>query len=175
MTDSKAGKGAMTMAKTDYLIEPGTQELVITRVFDAPRDLVFRSMTDPNLVPKWWGPRDLTTLVDKMDVRPGGEWRFVQRDRAGNEFAFHGVYHLVVAPEQVVQTFEFEGVPGHVLLQTATFAEFEGKTRLVQQSVFQSVDDRDGMVRSGMERGSTETMDRLAELLAELSKAKPAR
>lgn len=175
MTDGNNGKGAMTVAKTEYLIEPRTQVIVMTRVFDAPRDLVFKAFTDPNLMSKWWGPRDLALTIDKMDVRPGGTWRFIQHDPAGNEYAFHGAYHLVDAPERIVSTFEFEGVPGHVLLQTATFEEFEGKTKLVQQSVFQSVEDRDGMVQSGMERGSSESMDRLAELLADLLKLKSAR
>jgi uncharacterized protein YndB with AHSA1/START domain len=111
----------------------------------------------------------------QVEARPGGAWRFVQRDDAGNEFAFSGVYHSITAPERTVQTFEFEGVPGHVLLDTATFEEFDGKTKLTQQSVFQSVQHRDGMVQSGMEEGSTESMDRLAELLAELLKEKGAR
>ncbi len=175
MTDSSKTKGATTMSKTEYRIEPGRQETVMTRVFDAPRELVFKACTDPNLLSKWWGPRYLSTTIDKMDVRPGGTWRFVQRDAAGNVFAFHGVYHDVKAPERSVQTFEFEGVPGHVALETATFEEFEGKTKLTQQSVFQSVADRDGMVQSGMEKGSTESMDRLAELLTELLKDKRAR
>lgn len=175
MTDSSNGKGAITMSRTHYTIEPGKQDIVMTRLFDAPRELVFKACTDPNLVPKWWGPRDLSTTIDQMDVRRGGVWRFVQRDNAGNVFAFHGVYHDVNAPERTVQTFEFEGVPGHVALETATFEEFEGKTKLTQQSLFQSVEDRDGMVQSGMEKGSSESMDRLVELLAELSKRKPAR
>jgi uncharacterized protein YndB with AHSA1/START domain len=175
MSDIKAGRGTTTMAKTDYQIEPGKQEIVVTRVFDAPRDLVFKACTDPNLLARWWGPRRYTTTVDKMEVKPGGMWRFVQKDGAGHEFAFRGVYHEVIASERTVQTFEFEGVPGHVLLDTATFEDFDGKTKLTQQSVFQSVEDRDGMVQSGMQEGSTESMDRLAELLAELLKEKSTR
>jgi uncharacterized protein YndB with AHSA1/START domain len=158
------------MAKAEYRIEPGKQEMFATRVFDAPRDLVFKACTDPDLIARWWGPRRYTTIVDKLEAKPGGMWRFVQKDTTGNEFAFHGVYHEVSAPARTVQTFEYEGVPGHVLLDTSTFEEFEGKTRLTQQSVFQSVEDRDGMVQSGMEEGATESMDRLAELLAELQK-----
>ena len=175
MSESKAGRGVTTMAKAEYQIEPGKQEIVVTRVFDAPRDLVFKACTDPELLARWWGPRRYTTVIDKMEVKPGGMWRFVQSDTAGNEFAFRGVYHEVTAPQRTVQTFEYEGVPGHVLLDTATFEEFDGKTRLTQQSVFQSVEDRDGMVQSGMEEGATESMDRLAELLAELLKEKSAR
>ena len=154
------------MTKPDYTIEPGKQEIVMTRTFDAPRDLVFETMTDPNLIPQWWGPRYLTTTVAEMDLRPGGRWRYLQRDPQGNEHAFHGVYHDITAPERLVFTFEYEGVPGHVLLDTVTLEEVDGKTRLTDQSVFQSVADRDGMVQSGMESGATETMDRLEELLA---------
>jgi uncharacterized protein YndB with AHSA1/START domain len=175
MADRRNERGATTMSKTEYIIEPGKQEIRATRVFDAPRELVFKACTDPNLIPKWWGPRAYSTIVDKMDVRPGGSWRFLNGDGAGNEYGFHGVYHEVNAPDRVVQTFEFEGVPGHVVLETARFEEFEGKTKLLQQSVFQSVEDRDGMVQSGMEKGASESMDRLAEVLAELLKDKRAR
>ena len=160
-------QGEKTMAKTEFQVEPGKQEIIMTRVFDAPRELVFKTANDPKLMPKWWGPRRLTTHVETMDVRPGGSWRMVQRDPAGNQFAFHGVYHEVVAPERVVQTFEFEGVPGHVALSTVRFEDIGGgKTKLIQQDVFQSVEDRDGMMQSGMQSGAEETMDRLAELLA---------
>ncbi len=99
------------MGKTEFIFEPGQHDITMRRIFDAPRELVFQAMTDPELMPKWWGPRDHWTKVDKMDVRPGGSWRFINGDRNGNEYGFHGVYHLVDAPERVVQTFEFEGVP----------------------------------------------------------------
>jgi len=91
-------KADTATAKTDYVIEPGKQELTITRVFDAPRELVFKAFTDPKLVSQWLGPRQYTTTVDKMEARPGGLWRFVQRNQNGDEFAFHGVHHDVVAP-----------------------------------------------------------------------------
>ncbi|SRR5712692_1075529 len=156
------------MSKTAYALEivPGKQEIVGRRTFDAPRELVFKTMTEPRLIPQWWGPRSHTTKVDEMDVRPGGRWRYVHLDPDRNEHAFHGVYHDITAPERLVFTFEYEGVPGHVLLETLTLEEIDGKTRLTDQSVFQSVADRDGMVQSGMESGATETMDRLEELVA---------
>src|SRR5438874_157724 len=100
--------------------------------------------------------------------RPGGVWRFVQRNENGDEFAFHGVHHDLVAPERIIATFEFEGVPGHVLLQTVNFEPLGQKTRLVEQLVFQSVADRDGMVASGMQKGSDDSMDRMAEILENL-------
>jgi uncharacterized protein YndB with AHSA1/START domain len=155
------------MNKTIVVAEPGKQELTITRIFDAPRELVFKACTDPDLIPQWWGPRYLTTTIDKMDAKPGGSWRFVQRDAEGHEFAFHGVYHTVRRPEQTVETFEFEGVPGHVTLESATLEDLGGgKTKLTVHSVFQSVEDRDGMIASGMEQGLAESHDRLEELLA---------
>ena len=158
------------MAKNETKITsvPGKQEILITREFDAPRELVFKACTDPKLIPQWWGPRYLSTQVDKMDVRPGGQWRFINRDAEGKEYAFHGVYHEILAPQRIIDTFEFEGVPetGHVSLETLTLEELPGgRTRLTTQSVFQSVADRDGMLQSGMEEGVNETYDRLAELL----------
>lgn len=156
------------MGDTEFIIEPGRQDIVMTRVFDAPRDVVFTAFTDPKLIPKWWGPARYETTVDRADVRPGGLWRYVQRGADGTEYGFKGVYHDIVAPERVVQTFEFEGMPGHVALATATFEEVDGKTKYVGIDVYQSVEDRDGMAQSGMEEGANESMDRLAELIRSL-------
>lgn len=154
------------MSRAIVTVEPARRDVVLTREFDAPRDLVFRTCTDPAAIPHWWGPRHLTTTVDRMDVRPGGGWRFVQRDAAGEEFVFHGVYREVTPPERIVQTFEFEGMPGHVAVETTTFEDLEGgRTRLTTTSVFPTVEDRDGIVASGMEQGAVESMDRLEELL----------
>jgi uncharacterized protein YndB with AHSA1/START domain len=109
--------------------EPGGREIVITTVFDAPRELVFKACTDPNLIPQWWGLEEHTTTVDTMDVRPGGVWRLVSRDSNGNEFAFKGVYHSVVPPERLVRTSEFEGMPSHVSLETATLKSTTARLR----------------------------------------------
>ncbi len=156
-----------SMTATDFTIEPGVQEIVMTRVFDAPRELVFKVVNDPELRPQWWGPSRLDTTVEKMEVRHGGAWRIVQKDSDGSVYAFRGVYHVVDAPSYTVNTFEYEGVPGHVALETTTFEEVDGgKTRLTIKSVFQSLEDRDGMVASGMESGASEGWDRLAELIA---------
>ena len=161
----------MPANQTTILAEPGKQEILITREFDAPRELVFQACTDPQLIPQWWGPRSLSTEVDQMDVRPGGQWRFLNRDAAGNEYAFHGVYHEVLPPERIIDTFEFEGLPetGHVTLETMKLEALPGgRTRLTVQSVFQSVADRDGMLQGGMEEGVNDTYERLAELLKKL-------
>ena len=141
------------------------REVVITRIFDAPRDLVFKASTNPDLIPQWWGPKRFATTVEKMDVNPGGVWRFIQHDQDGNEYAFNGVYMEIVPPEREVHTFEFEGMPGHVILETSTFKEFEGKTKLTVTDLFQSIEDRDGMFKSGMKEGATESMDRLEEIV----------
>ncbi len=159
----------MTTANTATNITlPSDREILITRVFDAPREVVFQAMTDPDLIPRWWGPRAYTTIVEKMDVRPGGKWRFLNRMPDGTEFAFYGEYREVVAPERVVQTFEFSGAPGHVSVETATFVARGGKTELVNRTRFASMEDRDAAIQSGMEGGVRESHERLDELLAEL-------
>ncbi len=159
--------------RTKIIAEQGKQEVAITRVFDAPRDLVFKACTDRNLVPRWWGPERFATTIDKMDVKPGGLWRFTQRNADGDAYAFHGVYHKV-APGRIVSTFEFEGAPGHVSLDTIVLEEAGGRTKLVQKTVFQSVEDRDSMLREGMEEGVYESMDRLAVLLEYLKAERKA-
>lgn len=148
---------------------PSDREIVMTREFDAPRELVFKALVDPNLIPRWWGPRNTTTIVDEMDVRVGGAWRFIHRGDDG-ESGFHGEYREIVPPERIVQTFEWEGLPGHVSVDTLTLEEVGGKTRMTASSTFENVEDRDGMLQSGMESGARETWDRLAELLNEVRK-----
>src|SRR5215207_10022772 len=100
------------------LTKPSDREIHVERVFGAPRDRVFAAFTDPGRIPEWWGPRDTTTIVDRMDVRPGGSWRFVMRDSDGSESGFRGTYREVTPPERIVQTFEWEGMPGHVSVET---------------------------------------------------------
>jgi uncharacterized protein YndB with AHSA1/START domain len=153
------------LSKLNIIAEPGKQEIIMTRTFDAPRELVYRAYTDPRLIPQWWGPKSETTTVDQMDVRQGGSWRYIQRNDDGQEYAFRGVYHEVKAPERLVYTFEFEGMPGHVLLETVIFEEEGSKTKLTDQIVFQTIEDRDGMLKTGMEQGAAESMERLEKLL----------
>ena len=151
--------------KTSLIAEPGEPTIVMTRVFEAPRELVFEACSKCEHLEKWWGPRRFTQTVCEMDFRPGGAWRFVQRDTDGNEFAFRGEYREIVPPDRIVQTFEFAGMPGHASVETLTLVERDGKTTLTATSVFDSVEDRDGVLQSGMEAGARETWDRLAELL----------
>ncbi len=154
---------------TMTLTLPSDREIELTRVFDAPRELLFKTMMDPELIPRWWGPRRYSTVVDKMDVRVGGKWRFANRADDGQEFWFNGEYREITPPERVVQTFEFEPAAGHIALETLTLEDLgEGRTRLRVRSVFSNKEDRDGMLAGGgMESGARETYERLAEILAE--------
>ena len=156
------------MSKTDITAEPGTPLIIMTRQFDAPRDLVFRAYTDPQLLVQWLGPRDLTMTIDHYEARDGGRWRYVHADPQGNAFGFHGVFHGDPSPEGIVQTFEFEGAPGHVMLETTSLTERGSATLIRTVSAFPSVADRDAMIDSGMERGVRDSDERLAELLAAL-------
>ncbi len=151
------------------LTMPSDREIVLTRVFEAPRRLVFEAYTEPNFIPQWWGPRGYTATVDMMDVRPGGVWRFVSRGPDGNEYAFNGVYRDIVPTERLAYTVEFEAMPGHVLLETVTFEERDGKTKVTATALFDTVEDRDGELKSGMEEGAAESWDRLAEHLGTMA------
>lgn len=153
------------MSKMNLIAEPGQHALQMSREFNAPRERVFKAFTDPALVSQWWGPREVTTTVDKLEPRMGGIWRFVQRGENGAEYAFRGVFHEVLPNERLVYTFEFEPLAGHILLETITFEEHNGKTRVIDSAVFQTVEDRDGMIASGMEGGAEESWDRMEELL----------
>jgi uncharacterized protein YndB with AHSA1/START domain len=157
------------MAKANIIAEPGVPQIVITREFNAARELLFRAHTDPELYVQWLGPRNLTTTIDRFEVRDGGKWRYISRDADGSEYGFHGLFHGTPSPDSIVQTFEFEGMPGHISLATVTFEEHDGRTLLRQNAVFQSVEDRDSMVRSGMEGGVNDSMERLDELVARLA------
>ncbi len=154
--------------KTIVTAEPGKQELFITREFEAPRELVFEAFGDAELLLQWMGPRDLTMEIEKLDNKSGGSYRFIHGDPKGNKFGFNGVIHEVSKPERTIRTFEFEGLPerGHVSLEIATFESLGSKrTKVTIQSVFRSVEDRDGMVNSGMERGVVDSHNRLDELI----------
>ena len=156
--------------KTTITVEPGKQELFITREFDAARELVYKAHTDPGLYAQWVGPHGYDMKLDAFEPVSGGRWRFVQTDKEGNEYGFHGTFHEVTLA-RMIQTFEFEGLPegGHVSLETLTLEELpNGRTKLTAHAVYRSVSDRDGMVQSGMERGVNEGYERLDEILAKM-------
>ena len=154
------------MGTTATISTPAEREIRVERFFDAPRDRVFAAFTDPALVPEWYGPHGTTTIVDEMDVRAGGKWRFVMRGPDGSETAFRGVYREVTAPERIVQTWEWEGMPGHVSIEIAEFEDLGDRTRFLGTTLFHTPEERDGMLASGMEGGMNETYERLDALLA---------
>jgi uncharacterized protein YndB with AHSA1/START domain len=157
------------MATTQIIAEPAVPRVVVTREFAAPRELLFRAYTDPGLLVQWLGPRALNLAVDRFDLRHGGSWRYISSDADGNEYSFHGVFHGTPSPDGIVQTFESEGMPGHVCPETVTFTERPGTTLLTQSTVLQSAGDRDAMLQSDMEHGINESMERLDELLVRLA------
>ncbi|WP_258724236.1 SRPBCC family protein [Cellulomonas sp. NS3] len=161
------------MTDTELIVEPGRQDLVIRRTFDAPVELVWAAYTDPARVPAWWGGSRFDTRVVEMDVRRGGSWRFVTTNRTdGTGYAFRGVYHDVVPGESIVATFELEqGGPGYLQLTTDTFTEHDGATTLTSVVLFQSVEDRDGWVPTDMDSGIREATDRLAAVVRQASAA----
>jgi uncharacterized protein YndB with AHSA1/START domain len=159
------------MRKTTITAEPGVPFIDIAREFDAPRELLYRAHTEPGLLAQWLGPRGLSMTVDRFEVRDGGTWRYVHREPGGAEHGFHGVFHGMPSPELIVQTFEYEGAPGHVSLDSITFEERAGRTVVRGRSVHQSVEARDAMVAAGMERGLNEGYERLDDLVAALAAA----
>ena len=151
---------------------PSDREIVMTRVLDAPRDLVFEAHTSCEHLSQWWGPRRYEVVACDLDFRPGGSWRIVHGGVDGQEFVFHGEFREIVPPERIVWTFEFEGAPGSVSVQTVEFEEHDGKTTLTSTVVFDSQAERDATLESGMESGAAESMDRLDEYLEILKKAR---
>jgi uncharacterized protein YndB with AHSA1/START domain len=155
------------MGKTTISAPAGQPYIDIERDFDAPRELVYRAYCDPGLITQWLGPRKYEMVIDRWDARAGGGYRYVHRD-AGSAHGFHGVFHSMDM-ENMVQTFEYEGAPGHVSLDTQALIDLgNGRTRVKSHSIFMSVEDRDVMVESGMSEGVEDGYDRLDDLLARL-------
>ena len=147
---------------------PSDREILMTRKFDAPREIVWEAITDPDLIPKWWGFRRDKTEVKKMDVRPGGKWQFITDTSGGEKVDFHGEYREVVAPQKLVYTFLVGDMPPGSGFVEITLVEQDGVTELRDRGVFSSREERDAVIATGMEAGARETYERLAELLAEL-------
>ena len=158
----------MTNQQTNelHVAAEGEREIATERVINAPPERVFQAFTDPELIPQWWGRRQDTTTVDKLDVREGGEWRFVA-DGPDGKTAFRGTYRVIDPPSKLEQTFEWEGMPGHVVVETATFEDLgDGRTKVSTRSRFDTTEERDGMLASGMEIGMGQSYEQLDELLA---------
>lgn len=145
------------------------REILMTRKFEAPREIVWETLTDPDLIPKWWGFARDATEVKKMDVRPGGQWQYITRTSGGEVVDFHGVYREVKRPEKLVYTFLFGDMePGEGFVEI-TLVEQGGVTELRDRGYFNSKEERDAVIASGMESGARETYERLSELLATLT------
>jgi uncharacterized protein YndB with AHSA1/START domain len=137
------------------------------REFDAPVESVFRAHAEPDLVKRWLGPRGYEMKIDRYDFRTGGGYRYVHSNPAGEQFVFNGVFHTVRPSELAIQTFEFEGFPDIVSIESLTFEDLGGgRSRIRGHSVYPSLESRDGMVASNMEHGMSEGYQRLDELLA---------
>jgi len=147
----------------------GLPYLDVEREFDAPRDLLFRAHTEPDLLVQWLGPERYEMVVDRWEVKDGGRWRYVHRGADGIDYGFHGVFHGDPSPDNLVQTFEFEGAPGYVSLDRLTLEEHDGRTTVRIHSVHQTVEGRDAMIAGGAASGMNEGFNRLERLLATLA------
>jgi uncharacterized protein YndB with AHSA1/START domain len=146
---------------------PSDLDVKMVRVFDAPRALVFEAHSKCEHIKHWWGRGN--PLDCELDFRPGGTWRFVEHAPDGEAYAFHGEFREIQAPERIVQTFEFEGMPGHVCVETLELTEEGGKTTVTSVTRFDTKEERDGMVASGMADGAGESYDALDQYLTKLS------
>jgi uncharacterized protein YndB with AHSA1/START domain len=152
-------------SRTATVTTPAERQLRVERIFDAPRERVWRALTDPKLVAQWWG-RGNKLVIERLEVERGGHWRFVEHT-AGGVFGFEGRFREVTPPERLEQTFEWDGQPGHVVINTTTLESLvDGRTRLVTVSLFLTEEDRAGMMSSGMEQGLNESYRALDRVLA---------
>lgn len=157
-----------TTNETEISASQEIPTITITREFDAPRALVYRAWSDPDLIPQWLGPNDIDTEIKRFDCRRGGEWAF-DNIRGDERYSFYGSFHEVIENERIVQTFTFEGFPEAVSLETMTFEELpNGRTRTVGVSLFNSFEARDGMLSSGMDVGVKDGYTKLDALLETL-------
>ncbi len=145
---------------------PGDRDIRIERIFDASRDRVWRSFTEPVLVAQWWA-RGHDMDIDRMEVRHGGHWRYIEH-APGGEQGFEGRFREVTPPQRLVRTFEWDGMPGHVMVQTDTFEDLGERTRVVTACLFHTALERDCVLDSGMEEGMDRSYGALDELLARL-------
>jgi uncharacterized protein YndB with AHSA1/START domain len=162
----------MNTSTIDVTAEPGVPQVFINREVNAPREMVFRTFVEPDLVVQWLGPRRYKMTIDTWEMRDGGRYRYIHADDDGNAFAFRGVIHGTPSVDGIVQTFEFEAVPGHVALDTVYFDDLgNGRTLVRMISCYQSLADRDAMVGGGMAEGVEDGFLRMDELLERLKVA----
>jgi uncharacterized protein YndB with AHSA1/START domain len=162
------------MGKTTIPAPEGQPFVDIEREFDAPAEVVFRAYLEPELVKQWLGPRQYEVILEKWDARPGGSYRYIHSDET-NSFGFRGVFHSM-AVDNMIQTFEFDGAPGHVSLDTQSIEDLPGgRSSVRSHSIFMSVADRDAMIDAGMGGGVEDGFNRLDELLPSLQPVGAAR
>jgi uncharacterized protein YndB with AHSA1/START domain len=150
------------MSNLKLTAEPGTNEIRMTRIIDAPREAVYKAFVDTKQIPEWW----VNTRVDKNEVRVGGAWRYVTKSPDGKEMGFNGIFKEISPNWKLVSTFEFEPMAGHIMTQSVTFSDTkDGETLLSIHCVYASVEDRDGMLKSGMETGAEAGYARLEKFL----------
>jgi uncharacterized protein YndB with AHSA1/START domain len=152
---------------------PSDTQILITRTFDAPAELVFRAWTTPELVERWWGSKESPLVVCDIDLRVGGSWRYVTREPSGTEFGWHGTYHEIRPPHRLVSTEVWEGYPEGEAVNTMTLNEVDGATTMTVLVQHSSQENRDGHISSGMESGMRVVFDRL-DLVLDGLKAKAA-
>ncbi len=150
---------------TARVTTPTDREIRIERVFDAPRARVWQAFTDPKMVAQWWG-RGNKLVIERMEVERGGHWRYVEHSPDGPH-GFEGRYREVTPPQRLVQTFEWDGMPGYVMIETVNFEDLgDGRTRVVTTLLAHTTEERDGMLNSGMEQGMNQSYAALDRLLA---------
>jgi uncharacterized protein YndB with AHSA1/START domain len=159
----------MPAEKINVTVDDKQPAVVLTRVFNAPRRLVFEAITKPEYVRRWYGPHGFQVTTCESDLRPGGAYRIVQRDPQGNEWGFRGVHKEVTPPEKIVQTWVFEPMPDKEALVTMVLTEKEGKTTLTATTLFQTFEDRDGYLKTGATEGAAQTYERLDEVLRSMA------
>jgi uncharacterized protein YndB with AHSA1/START domain len=158
---------AAQLSKNAIVTTPSEREIRIERIFNAPRERVWKAMTDPALLAQWWGRGNRLT-IERMELERGGHWRFVEHSPEGTH-GFEGRYREVTPPERIVQTFEWDGMPGHVAVESMTLEDLgDGRTRLTTLALFHTTEERDGMLHSGMEGGMNQSHAALDALLARL-------
>ena len=159
---STVGKTPLTTAR---VTTPTDREIRIERVFNAPRARVWQAFTDPKMVAQWWG-RGHKLVIERMELQRGGQWRYVEHSSDGPH-GFEGRYREVTPPQRLVQTFEWDGMPGYVMIETVNFEDLgDGRTRVVTTVLAHTPEERDGMLNSGMEQGMNQSYAALDTLLA---------
>jgi uncharacterized protein YndB with AHSA1/START domain len=163
-----ATESPRNFARPATVTTPTDRTIHIERIFDAPRDRVWKAITDPRLVAQWWG-RGNKLVIEKFELKKGGHWRFVEHSDGG-QHGFEGRYREVTPPERIVQTFEWDGMPAYVIIETMELIDLgDGRTKLVNTSLFHTAEERDGMLQSGMEGGLNESYAALDRVLASMN------